>query len=251
MSPVKKAGRADFASAMIALISEGRAAVTVTVADLCGLLRVTRGSFYNHFPAGMTSLHDEVIALWLRGRLASLPESAVDAVREPLDRLRMLRAAAEDNALADDAMRRWAVTEPRAAAAVTEADRVVRGHLERALTDLGFTGPEPEALADLLAAALSAGGSATRASPGAWETVLGVLGRAAATAPGGELAREPAGVEVAPGAAPDELVLYLTARGLGPGQKQQLRELAQDFARQQAAASSRDPSWPADEATGA
>jgi AcrR family transcriptional regulator len=248
--PVKKVVRADFVSAMLDLISEGRDPAVVTIKDVCDVLHVTRGSFYNHFPGGMTLLHDEVITLWLNGRLASLPESAVDAVRDPLDRLRMLRSAAGHNASLDDAMRRWAVTDSRAATAVTEADRVVRGHLQRALTDLGYTGVETEPLADLLAAALSAAGSGPKASPSAWEIVLGVLGRAAATAPRGDLAHEPASVEVAAGAAPDELILYLTARGLGPDQKQQLRQLAQDLARQQARP--RDPSWPeADEATGA
>jgi AcrR family transcriptional regulator len=232
-----KASREDFAQAMLDLIASGRDPDTMTVGELCARFGVARASFYNYFRAegGMEALREAALALWLDRRLASMPGSEVSVVRDPVERLRLLHAAAQANARQDVAMRRWAVSDQQAADAVAQADEKTGAYLTQALADLGFGPDESIAVASLLAAALSAAGRQGWLPPLArtdtWETVLAVLERAAAAAHGRRVAPGADDVRVMPGDAPDEFMLYLAARSLPASDRQQLNELARDLAR--------------------
>jgi AcrR family transcriptional regulator len=144
---------------------------------LAPALGVSKGSFYSHFREGRPELHAEVISQWLRDQVAALPEITVGAVKDPLDRIRMIRAALASTAVRDGAMRRWAASDRSAAEAVAEADRTVTSRLERALTNLGFAAAEAAAVARWLAASLRS--RAIADDQAAFDAILQVLGRAA------------------------------------------------------------------------
>jgi hypothetical protein len=194
MSPRSRVGRDDWVRALLGLLDQGRVPGEVSLTELSGLVGpgMTKGSFYSpmHFGSGgIAALHVAVITEWQRSRIAGLPDTTVGLVRDPLDRLRLIRAAAGAFAVRDDAMRRWAATSPaavtkparaaipKAAAAVAEVDRIVTNYLEPALVDLGLTGPESAAMARYLAAALR--DPAVAGDEEQFNTVLGVLARAA------------------------------------------------------------------------
>ncbi len=213
MSPRSRVGRDDWVKALLRLLDEGRVPAEVSLTELSPLVGpgMTKGSFYSpmHFgrggsgsngpppgsasrPAsvtGIAALHAVVIAEWKRSRVAALPDATVGMVRDPLDRLHIIWAAAGASAVRDDAMRRWAATSPAAiakparaaipaaAAAVAEVDKIVTSYLEAALVDLGLTGPESAALARYLAAALR--DPAIAGNEKEFKTVLRVLARAA------------------------------------------------------------------------
>jgi AcrR family transcriptional regulator len=225
--PRKKATRPDWAAVMLDLIRSGRDPASITVAELCGRLDVARTSFYRHYPqesGGLAALQGEVISSWLSHRLGALPGSAVAAVREPADRLRMLRVIAAENAVTDRALRVWALSDSRAADAVTQADEVLRDQVQHALADMGFSEPESSSLAGLLASAYAAPGNWAFDAE-IWEHVLGALSRASSG--------DRTGVQIASGSTSDEFVLYITPE-LPPARQELLRQLAQEFARDQA-----------------
>jgi AcrR family transcriptional regulator len=240
-----KATKGDWATAMLELLADGRDPGTLMVKELCQRLGVTRGAFYNRFE-DMAELQEAALTAWLDGKLASLPGNTVGAVRDPLERLRLLHAAVRDSAPQEIAMRRWAVTDPGAAQAVAQADEQVHVYLTQSLTDLGFGPRESLAMASLLAAALSAAGPAaagprTRrrrqgklpplADPATWESVLTVIGRAAAAADGRGTPPGPDDVQVTAGDEPDEVILSI--RSLSPADRRQLLDLARHLGSQQ------------------
>ena len=188
MSPRTRVSRGAWVEAMLGMMDQGLVPAEISLTDLSRQLGMTKGSFYSHFGEDRRAeLLAAVISEWRSTRIAALPETAVGSVRDPLDRLRMIRAAAAATAVRDGAMRRWAASKrpardpaaaeviEAAAAAVDEVDRIVTGYLVPALVDLGFTGDEPAALAALLSAALR-----EPVIAGEFEVVLGVLARAAA-----------------------------------------------------------------------
>jgi hypothetical protein len=109
-------------------------------------------------------------------------------------------------------------------------------------------------MASLIAGALSAPGRHSTlpalTAPASWEVVLGFLDRAAETARGQWAAPGPDDVQVAPGDAPDEVVLYMTARDLPAADKLRLRQQAQELARTLAPEQADKESRVADEAAG-
>jgi AcrR family transcriptional regulator len=229
-----KVTREAFADAMLELLANGRDPDTMTVDELCARLGgASRGSFYNYFRDGaMRGLQEATLAAWLGRRLASVPGSEIGAVRDPAERLRLLHASAAENGRQDVAMRRWAVSDPKAAAAVAEVDEKTGAYLTQALTDMGFGPEESLAMASLLAAALSAAGRQgwlpSLARPATWEAVLSVLTRAAAAASGRRIPPVPDDVQVTPGDAPGELMLHL-ARSLPAPARRQLADLAREL----------------------
>jgi AcrR family transcriptional regulator len=194
------------------IADDGRSPAELTVADLAGRLGVSRGSLYNYWHGGLADFHPDLISRWLQDRTSGMSDNAVRAVRDPLDRLRLLRIIAAQNARADGAMRRWAVTEPAAAAAVAEVDRGMATQLQEALHDLGFADDEAAVAGSLVAAAF-AGGEDTALAPGhpaAFEILLGILQRGASVTP-------------------EDLVLYTIARRLPAAARADLQARAQQF----------------------
>ncbi len=180
MSPRKKVGAQDWVDALLGALDADRTPAETSVADLAGILGVTKGAFYPHF-ANTAALYEAAIAEWLRDRLAAMPYTAVSsagAVRDPLDRIRKIAEALANRGTRDGAMRRWAATDTVAANAVALADRIVISHLEHALTDLGFPAAEAAAQAAFIAAALRS--TSIAANQESFNLVLDGLDRAAA-----------------------------------------------------------------------
>src|ERR1700733_4236783 len=97
-----------------------------------------KNSFYNNFEGGLPELHAEVITWWKAQRVPPILEAALSAVENPVERLRILRSILAGNAVRDEAMRRWAVTDAAAAKAVAEGDKAIADHAIKALHLLGY-----------------------------------------------------------------------------------------------------------------
>lgn len=214
MSPVT---REDWVDATLGLLDSGRLPPEVPLAEMCQLLGVGEESFYTHF-GDVGELRAAAAAQWRADRIAALPGPPAGAVRDPVDRIRMIQAALAGTAVRDAAMRRWAAADPAAAAEAAEADRVLASYLVAALTDLGLAGREPEAVAGVLAAAL-------RTEQGNFEVVLGVLARAAVAPPGAP------DVEGVAGAEPGQTVQFVAPPGgWTAAQREALTRIARLFA---------------------
>jgi AcrR family transcriptional regulator len=235
MSPLTKVTREQWIASTSGLLDQGRIPADLTLLQLCAHMGVTKGSFYSHF-SDLQNLYQEVIGRWLRDNASDSLASSMQAIRDPRDRLRLLRARALETAQRDGAMRRWASRDPVAAAAVTEVDTYVTAHVTSAIGDLGLPGEDAAVLAGVLvhafAGAYHASPSPPRADPVAFETLLAIVSRAA-PAPGWA-GRGVAEVDVAAGAAPDEVVLFTLAKDLPPAARRDLRDRAQRFAEQAA-----------------
>jgi len=243
MSPRTKVTREQWIVAASRLLAQGLVPADVPLSDLCGRLGVTKGSFYSHFPRGLEELHREIIARWLRDSAADGLAAAMKAVRDPRDRLRLLRARGLETAQRDGAMRRWASKDPAVASAVAYLDAEVIAHATRALSDLGLPGEEAAVLAEVVVHAFAGAHhflpAPPRSDPARFEALLAILTRAAA---GPARAGQDDGlVDVTAGAAPDEVVLFTIAQGLPVEARKDLRERAQRFAEQAAARAASAP----------
>lgn len=213
MSPRQRVTRQGWVDATMRLsLDQDRLPAEVSVEALAGELDVTKGSFYSHFREKRQELHAAVISQWFRERVAGLPDIAVGAVQDPLDRVRMIRAAIADTAVRDGAMRRWAASDRAAAEAVAEADQIVTSRLGRALTDLGFAAAESAALTRWLTAALSRRSIAE--DQAGFDAVLAVLSRASVAPALDSLATA------------DGIVLYTGGAGLGREEQLALQNVA-------------------------
>ena len=121
----------------------------VKLSALTRTLGVTTGSFYHHF-ADMSAYLDALAEHWGETQPAEVPPTISDG--PPLARLTALEALHRTNDMEplDRAMRAWASDEPRAAAAVREADARLLRFLERAFADLGFEREDARARALLM-----------------------------------------------------------------------------------------------------
>lgn len=109
----------------------------VKIARVTALLNVTTGSFYHHFadfPAYLDALADSY------GADNPADALAIVADLEPRERMARLDtvALALDIPRLDLAMRIWAQSSPRAAAAVQRLDHAFLAFLEQTFLDLGF-----------------------------------------------------------------------------------------------------------------
>jgi AcrR family transcriptional regulator len=235
MSPRTRITREQWLAAMSALLGQGLVPADIPLSELCERMGVTKGSFYSHFPGGLEELHREIIDRWQRESGADGLAATMQAIRDPQDRLRLLRARALQTAQRDGAMRRWGARDPAAAAVVARADVDMLAHSASALQDLGLTGAEAVVMAAVLvhafAGAHHASAAAPQSDPARFEMLLGILTRAA-TARTGQAA---ATVDVTAGSAPDEVVLFTIARDLPAEARRKLRDQAQRFAAQVAA----------------
>jgi AcrR family transcriptional regulator len=227
MSPQTKVTKQQW---LTTALSQGQVPADLPLGKLCQLMGISKGSFYNYFDT-LEQFYGEVIEQWRHDSAANSLASSMQAVRDPLERLRLLQAVTGETALRDVAMRRWAAYDPRAAAAVAEVDKQIKSYVATALSDLGFPQAEAAVLTEVLMHAMS-GGLGVAGSPArrrtrpaaSFETLLAIIARAAPVA--GFLGEEEVGV--APGLAPDEQILILT-KGLPPDRAARMRDQAQQF----------------------
>src|ERR1017187_1764125 len=235
MSPRTKVTREQWIASTTELLDQGRIPADLSLLEHCARMGVTKGSLYSesHFRS-LQDLYGEVIGRYLRDSTAGGLASSMQAVRDPRDRLRLLRARALETALRDGAMRRWAPREPAAAAAVAQVDSEVAAHITTALRDLGLDGEDASVMAGVLMAAFAGAYQSApappRADPATFETLLAILARAA-TAPR-RTAEGDEEVDVTAGVAPGEVVLVTHAKGLPEAERREKLKLAQQFAGQ-------------------
>ncbi len=221
-TPRPRVTRDDYVTLTLRLAAQGHVPADLSLDDLLSHMKVTRGSFYYHF-ASMDELHREVLARWRRATSSdaietAMRDSAMRVVRDPLERLQLLREWAQGTVARDRAIRRWAERTGPAAeaaeAAVAEADGAVTAHARQALLDLGYGNDDAHVLALLITRAFT---SEDITSEG-FKRLLGILGRVVPQRAAGK------DVGVAAGAG-GELILY------DPGGDPEGRgELAQQFA---------------------
>lgn len=135
----------DYYRAALELLADG-GVDSLTMANLCGRLGVTTGSFYAHFPS-MREFHSAFLEQWADGRVYQLKEQ-VDATADPLDRIDLLRhVAVAVNHEAESAIRGWARTNPIVAEFQRRVDLVREEVLVQAFVDVGIDKKEARLLA--------------------------------------------------------------------------------------------------------
>jgi AcrR family transcriptional regulator len=135
----------DYFEVGLDLLAEGGLS-SVTIANLCERLRVTKGSFYHHFPGG-PDFQQRLLTYWSEDRARDLIE-IVESTPDPLDRIRLMkRMGVELHHEAESAIRAWARSDARAA----ETQRWVDAERERVLTKAFVDAGIPEKKASTLA----------------------------------------------------------------------------------------------------
>lgn len=141
------------------VIGTGRYLPEVGLSEICALVAkmnnlgsLSKGSFYSHFRGGLMAFYKAVIIAWQEDRDRALEGTQVTVIENPADRLRVLRSYAEQKAVRDDAIRRWAAAADAGEEGAAEASRalaasndVVLAILTAALTDLGLPSGPPGA----------------------------------------------------------------------------------------------------------
>jgi AcrR family transcriptional regulator len=199
-----------------AMVSEGINLGEARFQDLIERSGASKNSFYANFPGKLPELHAEVIDWWKAQRIPAALDIAVNAVQNPLEKLRILRSVMAGNAIRDEAMRRWATTDPEVAAAVAEADHAIAAYALGALSNLGYQGTEAEDLAEVVVAILQT------IRPRAYETLIGRLDPASPRQP----ALNQGPVAIASGSGHGEVLLFPLPDNLDPVALSQLRARA-------------------------
>ena len=219
MAPPRKWTRQSWIDTATKMVDDGANLGEVKLQQLFDANGAAKNSFYNGFPGGLPELHAEVITWWKAQRVPPILDAALSAVENPVERLRILRSILAGNAVRDEAMRRWAVTDPGVAKAVAKGDQAIAAHAIEALHLLGYQGSEAEDLAEIIGAVIQS------VRPRAYETMLGRLDPAQASRQGHN---ESVGIAV--GEIPDELIIYRIAQDLPPSARSELRARVQHFA---------------------
>jgi AcrR family transcriptional regulator len=123
--PARK-GQGDFFEAGLALLAKG-GAEAVTIANLCGRLRVTKGSFYHHF-TGRGDFIRKLLRYWEREYNEGVRRKLA-GIADPRDRVAYMQQSALHQHEIDGAIRLLARSDPHAAA----VQRRVETRRERAL----------------------------------------------------------------------------------------------------------------------
>jgi hypothetical protein len=219
MAPPRKWTRQSWIDTATKMVDVGANLGEVKLQQLLDANGAAKNSFYNGFPGGLAELHAEVIGWWKAQRVPPILEAALGAVENPVERLRILRSILAGNAVRDEAMRRWAATDPDVEKAVASGDKAIGAHAIEALHLLGYQGTEAEDWAEVIVAVIQS------VRPRAYETMLESLD----TAPGNRH-RHDESVGIVAGEVPDELIIYRIAHDLPPDARSELRASVQNFA---------------------
>jgi AcrR family transcriptional regulator len=141
-------GSQDWVEAGFDALAEG-GVDRVRVEVLAQALGVTKGGFYRRF-RDRPALHDAMLATWAEGRIAAIRQQTELAGLTPRERLRdlirLFSARLNARGLSVElAIRQWARSDPRAAAAVSKVDAVRLEAVTGLYAQLGYGEPEARA----------------------------------------------------------------------------------------------------------
>jgi AcrR family transcriptional regulator len=144
---VERLSEADYLEVGLDLLAEGGLA-SVTIANLCERLGVTKGSFYHHF-AGGPDFQQRLLTYWSEDRVRDLLE-VVESTPNPLDRIPLMKRMAVDlHHEAESAIRAWARSDGRAAEAQRRVDAGRERSLTEAFIDVGIPKKKASTLAQI------------------------------------------------------------------------------------------------------
>jgi AcrR family transcriptional regulator len=128
--------RTDYFDAGMDLLGSGGVGA-VTIARLCHALGVTKGSFYHHF-RNVEDYRQQLLAHWARERERQVLVAA-EAVRDPIERLEVLRdAAVKLHHEAEAAIRAWSRTDADAWAVREKVDAARERTITEGYRDAGL-----------------------------------------------------------------------------------------------------------------
>ena len=153
----RRLGRNDYFKVGMQLLAEGGIG-TVTIANVCARLHVTKGSFYHHFESG-SAFHTELLAHY-EEEYAHRRIAAVDTIADAADRLdALLERGVERDHEAESAIRAWSRTDPIAAEVVHRVDAARARYLAEFFVSQGISEEQARVHADI-ALAIVAGAQA-------------------------------------------------------------------------------------------
>jgi AcrR family transcriptional regulator len=151
--PERRRTKVDFFKIGLQLLAEG-GITTVTIANLCARLHVTKGSFYHHFASG-PEFQRELLAYY-EEEYAHRRVAAVDAIADPAGRLAALhRRAVERDHEAESALRAWSRSDPVAADVMRRVDATRVQYLATYFASLGMSEHDARVHADIAVSILA------------------------------------------------------------------------------------------------
>ncbi len=145
--------RADWIAAGQAVLCEAGIA-GLRLSALTGRLAASTGSFYHHF-RDMEAYLTALARQFTRADVKRILDRAALGASGPMSRIRRLAAISLSGTIfpLDRAMRVWATSDPRAAASVEAAEKLVLAFLTDAFRELGFASDDAVLRAHLLLSA--------------------------------------------------------------------------------------------------
>lgn len=136
-------GRQDWLNAALSVFVE-KGIEAVKVDSLAKSLKITRGSFYWHFK-NLDDLLEAILLEWQAVMTESIIQTVEKKGGDP-DRklLNLFEIAAQTDDRLEKAMRAWAITDPRAEAAIAQVDRQRLDYLQSLFMQIGFSQTDAE-----------------------------------------------------------------------------------------------------------
>lgn len=143
----------DYLRVGFRLLAEGGIGA-VTIANVCALLGVTKGSFYHHFRSA-PAFHGALLD-WYEEEYAHRRIAELDAIAGPEDRLAgLVRRGVERDHEAESALRAWARTDPATADVMQRVDATRARYLSTFFVAVGLSPQQAKVNADIALAVLA------------------------------------------------------------------------------------------------